>query len=986
MNLAIFYLYSGERDHLKISLEQSRKITDVIYIFTTRDFFHDAIKEFIGVEIRLINWEFSFSAARNAAIEIIQMERRSISWIMYLDSDECIDRRQAWRVVPYLEMYQNPNVFGFSLNIINNGSEWLSAVDENSKTLYTRELSSTPVRIFRADKGIKFHGIINETIDIHHANVQHLDIPIYHHAYRYTEPENRFLVDRKEIYLNWVYLNDSEKDDYKDRHQLFVNRDNKLIPKFTNQEKPALAFFCLHYDPPIGGAERSMHLYFKELQKYFSITAYCFLNDDGKKFNQLSMIERDGIKICKTPWPIERVVNDCIRNVRPSIIGTQLAGSDIVTELAFRHQIPCFKFIHSLFEDVCQHYLIDTCPHIDLMSCDFGKHCPNGQQMDRHLDVYKKCFHIYANSEYSKNVLKRFFPSIMKSVSILTPSFDQENYFIEQIEKSKVPTVLAVNSHFLKGRNVVINLARKNPNIRFVYLNVKDGDRPQLKKCSNIEMHGLCNQDEMRHWYNAADVVMFPSLMDETYGCVAAESVLCGTPVICSDKGNLPYLIKDGENGYVVSDFTTDWWNEKLHLALKLTINNSDIENFRKANSAQVEDLKKDLMECCEYMNESITYIPEKREKMTIRTNQTGKRVCFFAKFFYPPLGGGEYFIHAILSDLTKQGYDCWGAGYCDANSNKPFQSEKRVDWQGIPADQIVVRSAQDIENYYDREKPDLIITHSYDAPIIVDIAKKKKIKTVLGLHFWRNICDVPDNFVNMLDRPLESVKLLTESHRVFFEADSVYANSEFMQLAAKRYVDKDIDTVIYPVVNLERSIAKEKDPKYITLINPDYGKGGEVFIKIAQKMPNEQFMCVGLASEIIPINKSINARLNRMANVKVVAKTDDIAAIYAQTKILLVPSLVDETFSMVTVEAMANGIPILASPNGNLKYLLEGAGYLLNPDDIGMWIEAIKFLGNDKMAYDELSKEMKSISSKYDPEIGLSKFRNIVKELIGEK
>jgi len=45
---------------------------------------------------------------------------------------------------------------------------------------------------------------------------------------------------------------------------------------------------------------------------------------------------------------------------------------------------------------------------------------------------------------------------------------------------------------------------------------------------------------------------------------------------------------------------------------------------------------------------------------------------------------------------------------------------------------------------------------------------------------------------------------------------------------------------------------------------------------------------------------------------------------IYKKTKILLAPSLCDETFFRTVNEAMMNGIPVITTGQGNITYLVE--------------------------------------------------------------
>lgn len=98
----------------------------------------------------------------------------------------------------------------------------------------------------------------------------------------------------------------------------------------------------------------------------------------------------------------------------------------------------------------------------------------------------------------------------------------------------------------IKGVKVLIEVAKRLADVKNVlFMFVGDGPLAnEVKAASNnfgdIIYVGKVENKELSVYYNAADVVIVPSLYEEGFGRVILESLSCGTPVIASNRGGIP--------------------------------------------------------------------------------------------------------------------------------------------------------------------------------------------------------------------------------------------------------------------------------------------------------------------------------------------------------------------------------------------------------------------------------------------------------------
>jgi len=120
-----------------------------------------------------------------------------------------------------------------------------------------------------------------------------------------------------------------------------------------------------------------------------------------------------------------------------------------------------------------------------------------------------------------------------------------------------VPIVLHVGNHFYKNRPLVLEIFAQVrlaiPNVRLVLV----GELEETLKAQVLELgigdaiHVLkfVPRGEMATLYTTASVLLFPSLY-EGFGYPVVEAEMCGTPVVCSDRGSLPEVA--GKNTVII--------------------------------------------------------------------------------------------------------------------------------------------------------------------------------------------------------------------------------------------------------------------------------------------------------------------------------------------------------------------------------------------------------------------------------------------------
>ena len=161
------------------------------------------------------------------------------------------------------------------------------------------------------------------------------------------------------------------------------------------------------------------------------------------------------------------------------------------------------------------------------------------------------------------------------------------------------------------------------------------------------------------------------------------------------------------------------------------------------------------------------------------------------------------------------------------------------------------------------------------------------------------------------------------------------------------------------------------RKPRFVTFINPHPKKGVKLMVDTARRLPERLFLFVKSWTLSPEDLRFVEAAAKSCPNITLREPTSDMRAIYAETALLVLPSLWEEAWGRVATEAHFSGIPVLGSARGGIPESVGPGGVLLSPQaDAADWALAITAILDNPQRYDALSAEARRYANR--PEIDL--------------
>lgn len=326
---------------------------------------------------------------------------------------------------------------------------------------------------------------------------------------------------------------------------------------------------------------------------------------------------------------------------------------------------------------------------------------------------------------------------------------------------------------------------------------------------------------------------------------------------------------------------------------------------------------------------------------------------------YHPPKGGSTRSNLVWLRALAAAGHECHVV--CGAVSEAESGSVL-VDGIQMERHTTIHRDASPIAEAVDRLEPDFVLVSSEDVSHVIlrEAYRAAPARLVYLAHTPQWFPFGPEAWHK--DR---------EAAEMVREALAVVAIGHHMAAYIEEHLGRKAE-VLHPSIYGEAPW-----PEYqnfgrgkALLINPSQVKGLPIFLELARRLPAIEFAALrgwGTTHEDLRAMRSL-------PNVRVLEPVASIDEVFAETSILLAPSLWYEGFGLVATEALLRGIPVLASDYGGLaestasselrqpvkpirKWTpqMDGTGMPvgeLEAQPIEAWVAALRQLHSDEALY----------------------------------
>lgn len=373
-------------------------------------------------------------------------------------------------------------------------------------------------------------------------------------------------------------------------------------------------------------------------------------------------------------------------------------------------------------------------------------------------------------------------------------------------------------------------------------------------------------------------------------------------------------------------------------------------------------------------------------------------RIAFLSVLFRHPLGGskvggGEISNRKLLELLALEhdvfvisaiGNKMWGESiegvvYYDISSSKKFArfpSVLRNKLSKLFYRWSAPKVMKDLS-------PDVILCATLEYGAAARYNHIKRVPTGAFIRAFENFSSYNDLSLKQKIKRVFRKLIYGDTQEVGInQLDFLLPNSDYMDRLCEKSFKVASRYTIYPPVSLPRyrDIIKlsteDRRVRSILMVSGAKKKGRDIFVKLAAHFPEIEFLILGYVvsqkdSEIYP------------KNLRALPWVDKPEELIAKADLVLVPSIWEEPFGRISVEALQCGTPVLVSDIGGLPETVNYQDSLLvEPGNELAWRDKVASYLNDPEAFVDANLRAMENAVKYS---AINQFKTLEAALLSE-
>lgn len=390
--------------------------------------------------------------------------------------------------------------------------------------------------------------------------------------------------------------------------------------------------------------------------------------------------------------------------------------------------------------------------------------------------------------------------------------------------------------------------------------------------------------------------------------------------------------------------------------------------------------------------------------------SRSGNPSVLILNYEFPPMGGGAgHASYELAKRLVNDGYqvDVLTSGMADSlleenvdgiNVSRVRSRRKGIQNSGLLGALSYVFAAIPRCKYLLQNRRYDVVHYYFGLPtgmIMLLMPEIRRLPSVVSLRG----SDVPGYDQDNLILRCMHFTLSPATRYIWRRARKVIANSEGLRRLAQRVptgrsigvIRNGVDLDIFkPCCKAESAQEAETAPLNIaTVARLIPRKGLEHLLNAMDKLEDLciQLSIYGAGSHAEQLQDLVvELGLQNKVTFAGFKNRGQLPDVYKSADIFVLPS-VSESCSMALLEAMASGLPVIAtSVGGNVEIVANGVnGFLVPPADPAALAGAIRHMASDPTLRSEMGRQSRRLASQYyNADVVAERYKNVYKEIIG--